>query len=105
MTSVYTTDWAFSVMHIWSNLQVHTVPGTDPRKGFSAAKAAQLLTQMAKEGSSQSYSRYFNRLIVGISISTMIRKKQVSHKTVCNLLILDLLVLVYVSIVQSADPN
>ena len=97
MMSVYTTDWAFSVVHIWSNLQVHTVPGTGPRKGFSVAKAAQLLTQMAKEGSSQSYDRYFS--------STTIRKKQVSHKTVCNLLILDLLVLVYVSIVQSADPN
>ena len=60
MTSVYTSDWALSVMHIWSNLQVHTAPGTDHRKGFSAAKAAQLLTQMAKEGSSQSYGRYFN---------------------------------------------
>ena len=60
MTSVYTTDWAFSVVHIWSNLQVHTVPGKGPRKGFGVAKAAQLLTQMAKEGSSQSYDRYFN---------------------------------------------
>ena len=60
MTSVHTTDWALSVMRIWSNLQVHISPGTDPRKGLSAAKVAQLFTQMAKEGSSQSYGRYFN---------------------------------------------
>ena len=64
MTSVYTTDWAFIVVHIWSNLQVHTVPGTGPRKGVSVAKAAQLLTQMVHPS-----------LMIGILISTTIRKK------------------------------
>ena len=60
MTSVHTADWALSVMHIWSNLQVHREPGRNPRKGFTAAKADQLLTQMAKKASSQSYGRYTN---------------------------------------------
>ena len=57
---VHTTDWPFSVMHIWSNLQVQRAAGIDPGKSFSVAKAVQLLTQMAKEGSSPSYGRYFN---------------------------------------------
>ena len=60
MTSFHSTDWAFRVMHIWSNLQVHREAGMHPRKRFSTAKIAQLLTSMTKEGLTQSYGRYFN---------------------------------------------
>ena len=61
MTCVHATDWALSVMHIWPKLQVHTAASMDPRKRFSAAKAAQLLTQMMEEeDSSPSSGRYFN---------------------------------------------
>ena len=41
--------------------------------------------------------------MVGILVSTTIRKKHVSPKTVCNPLTLDLQLLVYVSLGQSAD--
>ena len=64
MTSFHSTDWALRVMHIWSNLQVHREAGMHPRKRFSTAKIAQLLTPMTKEG-----------LMVGILISTTIRKE------------------------------
>ena len=71
----------------------------DPRKRFSSAKASQLLTQVVKEeGSFQSYG-------IGILISTTIGKHHVCYKNMCHPLTLDLLVLVYVSIGKSADPN
>ena len=97
MASIHSTDWALRVMHIWCNLRVHKEAGMYPRKRFSTAKAAQLLTPMKKKGLTQCFGGYFNL--------TDHQEKHVSHNTVYNPLTLDLQLLVYVSLGQSADPN